>query len=67
MVGGDTFTINGPEGIPGTHLSVTASPDASGGDELLAFYQTNGSDISEFVGDPVQGQWFEPNVPIRQS
>ena len=62
----DAFTINAPSshGLPGSHLSVTAIPDSSGGDSLLAFYQTNGSDISVFTRDFDKGQWTGGGVPI---
>ena len=63
----DTFVINGAKGLPGTHLSVTALPDSSGGNSLLAFYQTNGTDITEFVRDLDAGQWTSSSVPIPQS
>ena len=62
-----SFAINGDKGLPGTHLSVTALPNKSGGDSLLAFYQTNGSDITEFVRDLEIGQWTSSSVPIPQS
>ncbi|KAL2053207.1 hypothetical protein ABVK25_006532 [Lepraria finkii] len=63
----DTFTINGAKGLAGTHLSVTALPDSSGGNSLLAFYQTNGTDIMEFVRDLEVGQWTSTSVPIPNS
>lgn len=63
----DTFVINGARGLPGTHLSVTALPDSSGGNSLLAFYQTNGSDVTEFVRDLDAGQWTSSSVPIPDS
>ena len=34
------------------------------GDSLLAFYQTNGSDVTEFVRDFERGQWTSSLVPI---
>ena len=55
---------SGVKGLPGSHLSVTALPDTSGGDSLLAFYQTNGSDVTEFVRDFNAGQWTSSRVPI---
>ncbi|KAL8728501.1 MAG: hypothetical protein Q9181_005320 [Wetmoreana brouardii] len=58
------FIISGDKGLPGTHLSVTALPDTSGGNSLLAFYQTNGTDITEFVRDLDAGQWTSSTVPI---
>lgn len=45
----DTFTITGGIGLPSTHLSVTTLPDRSGGDSLLAFFQTEGDDITAFT------------------
>lgn len=60
----DDFVINGDKGLPGTHLSVTALPTTSGGNSLFVFYQTNGSDISEFVRDLDAGQWTFSQVPI---
>ncbi|KAL8952386.1 MAG: hypothetical protein Q9222_001695 [Ikaeria aurantiellina] len=60
----ENFTISGDKGLPGTHLSVTALPDTSGGNSLLAFYQTNGTDITEFVRDLDAGQWTSSRVPI---
>lgn len=62
-----TFVINGAKGLSGTHLSVTALPDSSGGNSLLAFYQTNGTDITEFVRDLDAGQWTSSSVPIPKS
>ncbi|KAL8709878.1 MAG: hypothetical protein Q9220_005494 [cf. Caloplaca sp. 1 TL-2023] len=62
--GNENFTISGDRGLPGTHLSVTALPDTSGGNSLLAFYQTNGTDITEFVRDLDAGQWTSSRVPI---
>jgi hypothetical protein len=64
IVASDSFTINGAKGIPGTHLSVTALPDESGGDSLLAFYQINGNDVTEFVRDFDKGQWTSSSIPI---
>ncbi|CAD6573250.1 MAG: hypothetical protein ASARMPREDX12_005920 [Alectoria sarmentosa] len=63
----DTFVINGAKGLSGTHLSVTSLPDSSGGNSLLAFYQTNGTDITEFVRDLDAGQWTSSSVPIPNS
>ena len=63
----ETFTINGAKGLPGTHLSVTAIPNQSGGSSLLVFYQTNGSDITEYVRDLEQGQWTSSGIPIPSS
>ncbi|KAK3064593.1 hypothetical protein LTR53_018440, partial [Teratosphaeriaceae sp. CCFEE 6253] len=51
IITADTFTVEGEPGLPGTHLSVTALPNTSGGNDLLVFFQVNGSDISEFTRD----------------
>ncbi|KAI9808912.1 MAG: hypothetical protein M1827_007137 [Pycnora praestabilis] len=59
-----TLTVNGEKGLAGTHLSVTALPNDSGGNSLLVFYQTNGTDLKEFVRDLDQGQWTESSIPI---
>jgi hypothetical protein len=64
IVTSDSFTINGAKGLPGTHLSVTALPDESGGNSLLAFYQINGNDVTEFVRDFDKGQWTSSSIPI---
>ena len=61
------FVINGAKGLPGTHLSVTALPDSSGGNSLLPFYPTNGSANTEFVRDLDAGQWTSSSVPIPNS
>ncbi|KAK5127916.1 hypothetical protein LTR85_005033 [Meristemomyces frigidus] len=61
---GDTFTVDGEPGIPGTHLSVSALPQQSGGDIIVAFYQTTGSDITEYTRDLVAGQWTSSAIAI---
>ena len=63
----ETFTINGAKGLAGTHLTVTALPDQSGGNSLLVFYQVNGTDITEFVRDLDQGQWTSSAIPIPET
>jgi hypothetical protein len=67
IVGQDNFTVQGEPGIPGTHLSVSALPNQSGGNNLVVFYQTNGSDISEYTRDLVAGQWTSVDIPIPQA
>lgn len=59
-----SFVINGQKGLPGSHLTLTSLPNNSGGNSLLVFYQTNGSDITEFVRDFDAGQWTSSQVPI---
>jgi hypothetical protein len=60
----DSFTVQGEPGIPGSHLSVSAIPNNSGGNDLVVFYQTNGSDISEYTRDLVAGQWSNVEIDI---
>ncbi|GAB7355291.1 hypothetical protein MBLNU459_g5829t1 [Dothideomycetes sp. NU459] len=70
IVTGDTFTVDGTSptpGLPGTHLSVSALPNDSGGNSLVVFYQTEGSDITEFTRDLNQGQWFQDSLSIPTS
>lgn len=64
------FTIDvgaDSNGLPGTHLTNTAIPDGSGGAELQAFYQTNGTNIQQVVRDLAKAQWYELDVPIPDS
>ncbi|KAF2015806.1 hypothetical protein BU24DRAFT_492003 [Aaosphaeria arxii CBS 175.79] len=62
------FTVGGARGpIPGlngTHMSVTAVADFSGGTSLYVFYQTRGDDISVFTRDIKGGQWTQGELPI---
>ena len=67
IVTADTFTVQGDPGIAGTHLSVSALPNLSGGNDLVVFFQTNGSDISEYTRDLVGGQWTGVDIPIPMS
>jgi len=60
----DTFTVQGEPGLPGTHLSVSAIPNNSGGNNVVVFYQTNGSDISEYTRDLYAGQWSAIDIPL---
>ena len=65
---GQHFTVDGNRpGLPGTHLSVTAEPSSSGGNNLYVFYQTGGNDVTEFTRDIVSGQWTELQLPIPNS
>jgi len=63
-ISGAPFTVDGKPGLPGTHLSVTAEPSSSGGNNLYVFYQTGGSDITEFTRDIVSGQWTDYVLPV---
>lgn len=63
---GDTFTI--PKvGLDGTHFSVTALPDSSGGNSLVVFNQQNGTDITQNIRDLSNGQWSYSDLPVPQS
>lgn len=62
---GDSFNIP-QKGLPGTHFSVTAFPNGSGGDNLLVFDQRNGSDITESTRDLNSGQWTYAELPVPQ-
>ncbi|KAF2397792.1 hypothetical protein EJ06DRAFT_139160 [Trichodelitschia bisporula] len=63
LVPGDSFKIP-QKGIAGTHFSVTAIPNASGGDSLIVFNQVNGSDITENTRDLTSGQWAYASLPV---
>lgn len=64
------FTVGnarGPvKGIPGTHMSVTAVGDQSGGTSLYVFYQMRGDDLSVFTRDIKGGQWTLGELPIPE-
>jgi hypothetical protein len=60
----DMFTVGGDPGLPGTHLSVTALPNQSGGDDINVFYQTVGDDVTEYTRDLKVGQWSGVNIRI---
>ena len=59
-----TFSVGNGPALPGTHLAVSALPNTSGGNDLVVFYQTNGSDISEFTRDLLAGQWTMTAIPL---
>jgi hypothetical protein len=67
IVPGDSFQIQGLPGVPGTHLSVTALSNPSGGASILAFYQTHGDDITGYSRDKYAGQWTGNVVTIPYS
>jgi hypothetical protein len=56
--------VQGEPGLPGSHLSVSALPNVSGGDDLVVFYQTKGDDVSEYTRDIVAGQWSSVQIDI---
>lgn len=62
------FTVGnarGPvKGIPGTHMSVTAVGDQSGGTSLYVFYQVRGDDLTFFTRDIKGGQWTQGELSI---
>ena len=60
------FTVQGEPGIPGTHLSVSAIPNASEGDDIIVFYQVDGNDITEYTRDLLAGQWTSVDIEIPQ-
>ena len=60
----DMFTVGGDPGLPGTHLSVTALPNQSGGDDINVFYQTVGDDVTEYTRDLKVGQWAGVDIDI---
>lgn len=62
------FTVGGVRGpvlgVKGTHMSVAAVKDQSGGTSLYVFYQTRGDDLSVFTRDIKGGQWTQGELPI---
>jgi hypothetical protein len=62
------FSVGGSRGpvpgVKGTHMSVTAVEDQSGGTSLYVFYQTRGDDLSVFTRDIKGGQWTQGELPI---
>ncbi|KAL5389669.1 hypothetical protein DPSP01_002164 [Paraphaeosphaeria sporulosa] len=67
-VDANVFTVGSAKGaipgLKGTHLSVTAVEDQSGGTSLYVFYQTRGDDLSVFTRDLDGGQWTQGELPI---
>ncbi|KAF1346509.1 hypothetical protein BDV97DRAFT_378281 [Delphinella strobiligena] len=51
-------------GLGGTHLSVSTLPTASGGDEVVVFYQVGGADITEFLRDLDGGVWSATSLSL---
>jgi len=50
--------------LPGSRLGSVILNTAQGGQEIHVFYQTNGSDISEFVRTLDGGSWAVDAVPM---
>lgn len=51
-------------GLPGTHMTVSAVANPSGGASLYVFYQVEGDDITVFTRDLDGGQWTQGKLPI---
>ena len=64
IIANSEFLVDGEAGIPGTHLSVSSIHNKGGGDNVIVFYQTEGSDITEYTRDLITGQWSEVAIPI---
>lgn len=66
-IAGSPFALSGNSiqpGLPGTHLSVSTLPTASGGDSVVVFYQVNGTDITEFQRDLDGGVWSATTLSL---
>ncbi|KAK5135529.1 hypothetical protein LTR08_005164 [Meristemomyces frigidus] len=63
---GDTFVVQGKAGLPATHLSVSALPNTSGGNDHVVFYQTDGNDVTEYTRDFEAGQWTSVVISIPE-
>ena len=66
---GEPFTVDDVVGIGGTHLSVSALPDAGGGNTLTVFFQAEGEGdaIVEYTRDWIRGQWTSSEIPIEDA
>jgi hypothetical protein len=51
--------------LPGSHFSVSAINDKSGGQSLMVFYQIIGNDITEFTRDLFGGMWSYIPLPMN--
>ena len=63
--GFDEWIVPNVVGLPGTHMSVTALADESGGSHLTVFFQTNGTDITQFVRDDTGGAFTSNEMPVN--
>ena len=62
---GSGFVVQGNLGLANTGLAVTARPDPAGdGDDVLALYQTDGTDISYYERDADSVSWNSANIII---
>lgn len=66
IIPNEEFAIGGELGTPGTHLSVSAIPNAGGGNGIIVFYQVEGNGITEYTRDLIPGQWAQMDIPIPQ-
>ena len=64
--GYDEWTIPAAFGVPGTHMSITALPDQSGGAHLAVLFQTDGNDVTMFSRDDSGGVWTSSPAPVNQ-
>lgn len=62
----DEWTIPNVVGVPGTHLSITALADQSGGSHLTIFFQENGTDIVQYDRDDTAGAFTYSEMPVNQ-
>ncbi len=51
--------------VPGTHMSITALSDVSGGAHLAVFFQTVGNDFEMWSRDNSAGSWTSAGVPVN--
>ncbi|KAL8740138.1 MAG: hypothetical protein Q9190_007127 [Brigantiaea leucoxantha] len=62
---GDVFPVGSSPGIPGTSLAVTTFfPTDVATSQLHVFFQTNGSDVMEFIRGRDGGQWSSNVLPV---
>lgn len=61
---GSGFLVQGNPGVPSTGLAVTAQPDPKGGDDVIALYQTDGSQISFYQRDSDDVSWSGTDIQI---
>jgi hypothetical protein len=69
-LGNEIVVTNGSGDVKflnGTHMTVSAVQDKSGGAELLVFAQTEGNDITLFTRDINSGIWTSLALGVDQS
>ena len=60
-----TFAIGNEAGLAGTSITChNFFPSTSGPSGLHVFFQTNGTNIVEYVRGPDGGQWVSDFVPV---